>query len=85
MCREPALLTTHLARMVSLNWRPPDVAVVSADTPTAWRLCWPVPVLFTMRILSAYVPTHTSLHVSLTSHESLSCLQQIHSILKSPP
>ena len=60
MCRAPALLTMHFALMMSLNWRPPDVAVVSADTPTAWRLRWPVPLHFSMRILSANVPAYTT-------------------------
>ena len=56
VCSAPALLITYLALMTSLNWRPPDVAVVSADTPTVWRLRWPAPVHFSIRILSAKTP-----------------------------
>ena len=54
MCREPALLTTYLARMMILKRGPSKVVVVSADTPTAWRLRWPAH--FSIRILSTKTP-----------------------------
>ena len=57
VCSAPALLMTYLALMISLKRCPPDVAVVSADTPTAWRLRWPAPAHFSIRILSAKTPT----------------------------
>ena len=53
VCRVPALLITYLAMTTSLKWRPPGAAVVSADTPTAWRLRWPAPAHFSIKILSA--------------------------------
>ena len=56
VCSAPALLITYLALMMSLNWCPPDVAVVSADTPTAWRLRWPLPVHFSIKTLSTNTP-----------------------------